>query len=89
MVNHRVPDGPADAKDVGANSSVEIFKTTVGGLTLMHLYTVEDKFVSTPNDVLGSEDGKSFYVTNDHGDTKTGLVITNDFSSMTDTELTH
>ncbi len=74
LVNHRAPASPLAAADVGANSSVEVFTTRVGGSVLTHLHTVHSAFVATPNDVLGSADGKSFYVTNDHGDTKTGLV---------------
>ena len=73
LVNHRKPLGGKDAHKVGADSSVEIFQTTVGGDTLMHLKTVEDPVVLTPNDVVGSPDGKSFYFTNDHG-SKTGYV---------------
>jgi len=65
-INHRKPVQGL-GKKVGANSVVEIFKTTVGGDTLTHLRTVEDPVIDTPNDLLGSPDGKSFYLTNDHG----------------------
>ncbi|KAI9442366.1 hypothetical protein H4582DRAFT_1928015 [Lactarius indigo] len=65
-VNHRKPVQGL-GKEVGANSVVEIFKTTVGGNTLTHVRTVEDPAIDTPNDLVGSSDGKSFYFTNDHG----------------------
>jgi hypothetical protein len=73
LVNHRKPLGRQDAREVGADSSIEIFKTTIGGDTLTHLKTVEDPIVLTPNDVVGSSDGRSFYFTNDHG-SKTSYV---------------
>jgi hypothetical protein len=71
-VNHRKPVN-GRAKQVGADSVVEIFKTTVGGNTLTHLKTIESPIIDTPNDLVGSPDGKSFYFTNDHG-VKLGLV---------------
>jgi len=65
-INHRKPvHGPA--KLVGADSVVEIFKTTVGGNTLTHVKTVRSPVIDTPNDVVGFPDGRSFYFTNDHG----------------------
>ena len=71
-VNHRKPIH-GQAKLVGADSVVEIFKTTVGGNTLTHVRTIESPIINTPNDLVGSPDGKSFYFTNDHG-VKTGYV---------------
>lgn len=65
-INHRKP-AQGLGKEVGANSVVEIFKTTLGGNTLTHVRTVEDPVIDTPNDIVGSPDGKSFYFTNDHG----------------------
>lgn len=74
VVNHRIPLLNRSAKDLGADSSIEIYRTTVGGSTLTHLKTVEDQVViTTPNDIVGSSDGQSFHFTNDHG-FKTGLV---------------
>ncbi|KAI0305564.1 hypothetical protein B0F90DRAFT_1699080 [Multifurca ochricompacta] len=65
-INHRKPvQGPA--KQIGADSVVEIFTTTVGGKTLKHIKTVADPVINTPNDIVGSSDGRSFYFTNDHG----------------------
>ncbi|KAF4620609.1 hypothetical protein D9613_000255 [Agrocybe pediades] len=73
LVNHRAPLGNLLAKDVGADSVIEIFKTTVGGQTLTHIATIQDPIVIAPNDIVGSADGKSFYFTNDHG-AKVGLI---------------
>jgi hypothetical protein len=73
LINHRAPMGGLRATDVGADSVIEIFKTTVRGDTLTHIQTVQDPVILTPNDVVGSRDGKSFYFTNDHGE-KVGLV---------------
>ena len=73
LVNHRIPVGDRDARRVGADSVIEIFKTTVGGKALTHIKTVESPIIIAPNDVLGSADGKSFYFTNDHA-AKVGLV---------------
>jgi arylesterase / paraoxonase len=72
-VNHRPPLGGRSVKDVGADSSIEIYETVVGGSTMTHIRTVEDQVIATPNDVAGSPNGKSFYFTNDHG-FKTGFV---------------
>ena len=68
LVNHRMPQGGVLASDVGADSVVEIFETVLGSTSMQHVKTVEDSSVIvTPNSVLGSPDGRSFYVTNDHG----------------------
>ncbi len=75
-INHRKPVQGL-GKEVGANSVVEIFKKTLGGNTLTHVRTVEDPVIDTPNDIVGSPDGKSFYFTNDHG-AKLGLVSISD-----------
>ena len=73
LVNHRAPPNGQSAKLVGADSVVEIFETSVGSAVLSHIKTVEHPAIITPNDVVGYADGKSFYVTNDHGE-KTGFV---------------
>ncbi|KAJ7287636.1 hypothetical protein C8J57DRAFT_1446322 [Mycena rebaudengoi] len=72
-VNHRKPADVHAAATIGADSTVEIFKTVLGTTQLTHLRTVRDPVIITPNDIVGSADGKSFYFTNDHG-AKTGLV---------------
>ena len=76
LINHRpfLPIDTVNHKKVGANSTVEIFKTTVGGSEMVHLSTIYDPdVIVTPNDVLGYPDGKSFYFTNE-ASAKTGLV---------------
>ncbi|KAH7888581.1 hypothetical protein F5I97DRAFT_2003355 [Phlebopus sp. FC_14] len=66
LVNHRKPQA-ADPNKVGADSVIELFETQLGGNTLKHIKTFEDPTVIiTPNDVVGSPDGKSFHFTNDH-----------------------
>jgi len=72
LVNHRRPS-TGRAVDIGANSSVEIFKTKVGSKSLTHLRTIESPVIHTPNDIVGSPNGHSFYFTNDYG-SKTGLM---------------
>jgi sugar lactone lactonase YvrE len=81
LVNHRKPIGGKDAEEVGADSSIEIFKTTVGSETLTHITTIEDQVIITPNDLVGSPDGKSFYFTNDHG-SKTSYVCVSRLNDM-------
>ncbi|KAF9568249.1 calcium-dependent phosphotriesterase [Agrocybe pediades] len=66
LVNHRTPIGDKPAQEVGADSVIEVFKAQLGGASMEHVKTVSDPIIVTPNDVLGSADGKSFYFTNDH-----------------------
>jgi len=78
LVNHRVPL-QGDSRHIGADSSIEVFRTSVGSSVLTHIRTVEDPLVIlTPNDIVGSSDGRSFFFTNDHGE-KTGIVSASDF----------
>ncbi|CAK5265338.1 unnamed protein product, partial [Mycena citricolor] len=65
-VNHRKPIGPKSALTAGANSTIEIFKTVVGSGQILHVQTVHDPVIISPNDVVGSPDGSSFFFTNDH-----------------------
>ncbi|KAJ6499411.1 hypothetical protein C8R45DRAFT_114763 [Mycena sanguinolenta] len=65
-VNHRKPVDRDSSSVTGADSTIEIFKTAVGSTVLTHLRTVRDPVILTPNDVVGSPDGKSFFFTNDH-----------------------
>ncbi|KAK0466322.1 uncharacterized protein EV420DRAFT_1511070 [Desarmillaria tabescens] len=74
LVHHRLPLGFQDPARVGYDSSIEIFKTSVGNTILTHLRTVEHHIIYSPNDVIGSADGKSFFFTNDRGGPKTGLT---------------
>lgn len=71
-INHRRPLS-GKAEQVGADSVIEIFETTLGGTVLKHVATMESPALITPNDIAGLPDGKSFYFTNDHG-SKTGFV---------------
>lgn len=65
IVNHR-PFPGKNAHDVGADSVVEIFQTKSGSHVMTHLQTVENNAVLiSPNDIIGSPDGKSFHFTND------------------------
>jgi len=73
LVNHRKPKS-ADARRVGADSVIEVFRTHIESNTLEHVRTFQDSaVVVTPNDVVGSPDGKSVHFTNDHK-YKTGFV---------------
>ena len=73
IVNHRQPVGGNDARMTGADSSIEIFTTLVGSQKVEHYATIEDPLIITPNDVVGSPDGKSFHFTNEYR-TKVGAV---------------
>ncbi|KIM28327.1 hypothetical protein M408DRAFT_329432 [Serendipita vermifera MAFF 305830] len=67
VINHRPPLSPATAQRDGADSSVEIFRTTVGSGTFEYVRTVEDpEHIITPNDLVGKPDGSGFWVSNDH-----------------------
>lgn len=71
LVNHRTPTKGTPSK-VGADSAIQVFRSAspaVGGKAserLVWLKTYKSKYIHTPNDLVGSPDGKSFYVTNDH-----------------------
>jgi len=70
IINHRVPE-KGEPKDVGADSVVQVFKGTSilgkkGSSRMTWVKTYNSKHMHTPNDVVGSPDGKSFYWTNDH-----------------------
>lgn len=74
VVNHRRPLPPANAEEVGAESVIEVFRSRPGSDKIEYVKTFEDLVIATPNDVLAGEEDLSFYFTNDHGFTKTGLV---------------
>ncbi|KAG9094782.1 hypothetical protein FS749_011830 [Ceratobasidium sp. UAMH 11750] len=75
VVNHRTPVDPhVDARKVGADSVVEVFKTRVGASWIEWVRTVQDSSVIiTPNDVIGGSNGEEFWFTNDHH-VKVGLM---------------
>lgn len=73
LVNHRKPES-ADARKVGADSVIEVFRTRIDNTILEHVRTFQDPaVVITPNDVVGSPDGESVHFTNDYK-YKTGFV---------------
>jgi len=83
LVNHRVPLGGVVPAEVGADSVIEIFTTTVGrSRALKHKKTIEDPIIVAPNSVSGSDDGESFYFTNDRG-VRVGPAVSNDFLLFT------
>jgi arylesterase/paraoxonase len=74
VINHRPSLPPAESKSHGADSSVEVFKTTVGSDTFEYVRTVEDsEYIMTPNDVVGLPDGSGFWISNDHS-IRVGIV---------------
>lgn len=80
--NHRPPLDPEtktvlDATKVGANSTVELFETTLGESRMRHIRTYADEAIHTPNRpaAVGPD---SFVFTNDHG-RKVGAARTLEF----------
>ncbi|KAE8211083.1 hypothetical protein CF327_g5127 [Tilletia walkeri] len=74
--NHRPPMDPSTGKllnavKVGANSTVEIFKTTLGDKKMEHVRTYTSEHIHTPNRVAPISPD-SFLWTNDHA-VKVGL----------------
>lgn len=69
--NHRPHLDPAgnelDGKTYGANSTVELFETTLGSDSMNHIRTYSSPLVVTPN-MVAPVDADSFLVTNDHGE---------------------
>lgn len=70
LVNHRPPLDKAtgallDAHAHGANSTIELFETTLGSTSMKHVRTYAHPEIRTPNKVAAI-DGDSFVFTNDH-----------------------
>lgn len=63
-------------KEHGANSTVELFETTLGSDSMKFIRTYSNPLLVTPN-MVAPVDGDSFLVTNDHGE-KVGLSRTLD-----------
>lgn len=61
-----------DQASVGANATVEVFETEMAAASMKHIRTVVDPLIATPNRVAAVSEG--FYLTNDHGAYKTGLM---------------
>ncbi|KAF7297570.1 Serum paraoxonase/arylesterase 2 [Mycena kentingensis (nom. inval.)] len=75
-VNHRKPANIDDAPTVGADSTIEVFlvpRVAPGESTITHLRTVRHPLVFTPNDVVGSADGRSVFFTNDYASKTSSL----------------
>jgi len=74
IVHHRVPDRrKGHPRHIGAESVIQVFKGTSimdvkGSSRLTFVKEYASDLMTTPNDVVGSPDGKSFWWTNDHGE---------------------
>ena len=68
MINHRPPvdkqKNYLDAVKLGANSTVEVFDVVRNSNKMVHVKTIADKTVATPNKLAATGDG-GFIVTND------------------------
>lgn len=69
FVNHRPPVDAdrkyLDAAKVGANSTIDVFELKRGKDQMVHVKTISDPEVKTPNNIAVMGDG-SFVATNDH-----------------------
>ena len=69
LINHRPPvdanKTAIDATKVGANSTIDVFELKRGNDKMVHVKTVFDPEVKTPNNIAAMGDG-SFVATNDH-----------------------
>lgn len=77
MINHRPPvdefGQSLDPKQVGANSTIEVFHLDEGSSVLQHVKTLYSNTISTPNNLAPTGDGGILF-TNDHHDDKTSAV---------------
>lgn len=62
-----------DQLSIGANATVDVFRTTPNDQDLEFVRTYSDQHIATPNRVAALS-ATSFYVTNDHGKNKLGVV---------------
>lgn len=69
MINHRPPvdvkNKVLDANRLGANSTIEVFEVTRGSSEMIHIRTISNEVISTPNKVAAVGDG-GVLITNDH-----------------------
>ncbi|KAH8703393.1 serum paraoxonase/arylesterase-like protein [Talaromyces proteolyticus] len=69
VINHRpvsaISSSPVDARQHGANSTVEVFDLVRGETELRFVRTISDPAIQTPNRPASTGDG-GFVVTNDH-----------------------
>lgn len=62
-----------DQARVGSNATIEVFKTGPKAESLEHVRTLVDPVIASPNRIAAVE-GQGLYISNDHGQRKTGLV---------------
>lgn len=72
-IDHATGQIHLDQAAVGGNSTIEIFQTRPGSDGLEFVRTHFDPLISTPNRAAIIQ-GKGFYISNDHGHHKPGLV---------------
>ncbi|KIY65970.1 calcium-dependent phosphotriesterase [Cylindrobasidium torrendii FP15055 ss-10] len=66
LVHHRMPVEGTPMALGYYDSAIEVFESKVGSTNAKHLHTFSrNNVLLTPNDVVGSNDGKSVYFTND------------------------
>ncbi|TGO45073.1 hypothetical protein BOTNAR_0703g00020 [Botryotinia narcissicola] len=70
LINHRPPidpmtGAPLNTGTLGANSTIELFHTQVGSVSMKHIKTYADPAIHTPNKVAWVNDDE-FVFTNDH-----------------------
>ena len=63
MINHRPP--VLDANKLGANSTIEVFEVTRCSSEMVHVRTISNKVIATPNKVAAVGDG-GVLISNDH-----------------------
>lgn len=69
MINHRPPVDEKnivlDANKLGANSTIEVFEVTRGSSEMVHVRTISNEVIATPNKVAAVGDG-GVLMSNDH-----------------------
>ena len=65
--SHRVPNDRFQAPELGADSVIEIFDTTLGSDEAAYVGTVKHPLIHTPNNIVAVS-SRSFYVSNDHSE---------------------
>jgi hypothetical protein len=80
LTNNRPPIDPStgeflDPTVAGGNATIEVFTVAGKATALKHVQTYAHKHIITPNNVAPVPGGDGgFYITNDHGQHKVGLV---------------
>ncbi|CAD6566932.1 MAG: hypothetical protein CYPHOPRED_001276 [Cyphobasidiales sp. Tagirdzhanova-0007] len=65
LINHAVPEDKANAHHTGADSTIEIFQTTLGSLEWQWVSSVSHELMIAPNNIMATGP-RQFYFTNDH-----------------------